>query len=99
MTWPEKEFRKVETPEYCPGSYDLALYCDHENPEHEFREFPHTFTDGYETGSQARKAARRAGWVIHKDRTATCPKCARRLRGDPLLAYRSTTETRSGDNQ
>lgn len=78
--WPEREFRKVATPEWCPGSYDLHLYCDHENPDHSFQEFPHVYGEGFETGGQARAEARRDGWKLHSDGTATCPKCMATLR-------------------
>jgi hypothetical protein len=58
------------------GCYTLDLYCDRENPAHAYKEFPHTFIA--ELGATCRRRAREAGWVFHKDRTASCPKCNRR---------------------
>lgn len=68
-----------ERPEHCPGGYSLHLYCKYQNPEHGFREFPWE-VDDFETYGQAASAARTAGWILHRDRTATCPKCAKALR-------------------
>lgn len=73
------DFRKLSNPLPCPGVYTLDLYCDHESDEHRFREFPQGIVE-YQTGAQARAAARRAGWKLHKDGTATCPKCVARLK-------------------
>ena len=56
------------------GCYALDLYCDRENPAHAYNEFPHQFTD--EMGSRCRAAARTAGWIIHRDGSAICPKCS-----------------------
>lgn len=72
-------FNRVTDPWCCPGTYTLDLYCDHDNDEHEFQEFPHEVS-GHETGSAARAAARRWGWKLHPDGTATCPKCIARLK-------------------
>ena len=55
------------------GGYTLDLYCDHKNKDHEYNEFPHTYYE--QLGSLCRKNARRDGWILHKDGTATCPKC------------------------
>lgn len=74
----EAVFRKRDRPEYCPGCYSLHLYCDHENPAHRSGEFPHEYGQECETGAQARREAREAGWVLHRDNTATCPKCSHR---------------------
>jgi len=73
----DKSFRKLEDPWTLAGCYSLHLYCDHENPEHQWDEFPHEYT--HEQGSTCRKLARENGWVIHRDGTATCPKCSDRL--------------------
>lgn len=56
------------------GCYSLDLYCDCENSEHEYQEFPHEFTDEY--GSKCRSAARKKGWILKRDYTAICPKCS-----------------------
>jgi len=55
------------------GGYTLDLYCDQENENHEYNEFPQKYY--HEQGSVCRARARKAGWVLHKDGTATCPKC------------------------
>lgn len=70
--------RLLENPEYCPGGYDLHLYCKYENDEHGFREFPHEITE-YGTWTASVRAAREYGWLIHADRTAICPKCVTAL--------------------
>ena len=56
------------------GIYDLDLYCDRQNRQHGFEEFPHVYTDEY--GARARKAARKDGWVWHRDGTLSCPMCS-----------------------
>ena len=75
-------------PTQFAGGYTLDLYCDHwsgpiagaerlDTPDgyHSWTEFPHTFIG--ETWGQCAQAARRRGWVIHRNtRTATCPKCS-----------------------
>jgi len=77
----ETVFRLLPNPEKCPGAYDLHLYCKYENPDHRFREFPWEITE-YETYGAAASAARKSGWILHREGTATCPKCAARLK-DP----------------
>ena len=56
------------------GGYTLDLYCDRENPAHEYKEFPHQFT--YETGATCRRVARKKGWILRRNGQAICPKCA-----------------------
>ena len=58
--------------EYSSG-YSLNLYCKWENEEHDFQEFPHEYDS--ETFGECAKAARNRGWIIHRNRLATCPKC------------------------
>ena len=79
MAWPITEFRLLESPNYCPGSYSLHLYCRYENPDHALDEFPHEYDDA-QTYGEAAKNARKKGWILHRDNTATCPKCAARLK-------------------
>lgn len=62
----------------CPGSYDLHLYCKWQNPAHDWDEFPWEVVE-HETRPKAERAARKSGWVFHRDGSATCPKCARLL--------------------
>ena len=61
------------------GCYDLALYCDGPGP-HEYDEFPKHYTD--ELGSVCRRRARKAGWIIGKERDL-CPKCSGKKRTAP----------------
>ena len=68
-----------DEPEVCPGTYDLDLYCKYDNPDHGAYEFPWIIVD-YPTYGQAKRHAQQQGWVIHRDMTATCPKCARALK-------------------
>lgn len=63
---------------YLASGYTIDLYCKYKNPDHVWDEFPHTYF--HEKGSVARSRAKRAGWIIHKDRSATCPKCANKLK-------------------
>lgn len=72
----DTEFRKIPDPIPLAGCYTLDLYCDHDNPEHSWGEFPHTYLD--EQGSRCRQMAREAGWTFHRDGTTTCPKCNER---------------------
>lgn len=76
----ETDFRLLDNPNWCPGSYSLDLYCKYENPEHGFDEFPHSYVE-FQTFAASIRQARRRGWIYHRDGTATCPKCARRLKG------------------
>ena len=55
------------------GCYTMDLYCDHDNKEHEYREFPHQFT-GPDRASCAVQAKMK-GWRFNKNKTRTCPRC------------------------
>lgn len=59
----------------CPGCYSLHLYCKYLNPQHGWDEFPHEI-DQFQTYGHAATFARRRGWKLHRDGTATCPQCA-----------------------
>lgn len=61
-----------EPTEYASG-YTVDLYCRNWGRSHEYDDHKETFF-GHTFGECA-KQARAAGWVIHRDRTATCPKC------------------------
>jgi hypothetical protein len=63
------------SPQFIASGYSLDLYCSYKNAEHKHAEFPHNYS--CEDKKDAYKNAKQAGWVIHKDRTATCPKCAK----------------------
>lgn len=80
MLWPQPEFKKLPSDlvTYCPHGYSMDCYCDHLNPAHKFEEFPHSFIGRSRT--EVFKQARKAGWRIHNDNSATCPKCVAALR-------------------
>lgn len=74
-------FYRQEDPTPCPEGYTLDCYCDHENDEHDYKEFPQAYFTRNER--EAKQAAKKRGWKFHKDGTATCGKCmARKRRGD-----------------
>lgn len=69
------------------GCYTLHLYCDNYTTEsqpfpdehgHAFKEFPHEYT--HELGTECRRMARKAGWLIRADGYALCPKCSGKKR-------------------
>lgn len=73
---------------HCPGIYNLALYCKHtdsncwECKNEKFEtgggcpRFPIEYI--HEFGSVCRTDARKDGWILHRDGTATCPHCKKR---------------------
>lgn len=65
-------------PEHHPAAYSYHAYCRYENRDHDWREFPHE-PEGCQTLGEAVAALRAYGWIIHRDRTGTCPKCAKAL--------------------
>lgn len=75
----EPAFKLRSIPERCPGIYVLHLYCKYENPDHGFEEFPHE-PHPCQTHGEAARMARSWGWSLHRDGTATCPRCAKRLK-------------------
>lgn len=68
---------KVGNPTICPSCYSLDLYCDHWFNGHDFKEFPHCYMG--ETYGQCATKARKSGWLLHRNGTATCPKCCKAL--------------------
>lgn len=87
-------FRKLADPTPCPSAYSLDCYCDHENDEHTFGEFPHGFVGQNER--ECRRDARAAGWRFHTDGTATCRKCMeRKKREKPAGSFRLDEEDQS----
>jgi hypothetical protein len=70
----------LANPIFWAGAYSLHLYCKYENAQHGFDEFPHEIYDCQTYGEAASKA-RSLGWILHRDNTATCPKCALALKG------------------
>ncbi len=68
---------RLPDPTPCPGGYSIDLYCDRlrtDLPNHRIgADFPEQATG--ETRGEAQRAARISGWVLHRDGTATCPRC------------------------
>lgn len=64
--------KPVGSPVFCPYGFTIDLYCKWLNPAHEW---------GSEAAFYGRDRAevfrdfKAAGWVLHKDNTATCPQC------------------------
>ena len=55
----------------------LVLYCDHkDHPKDDYRSVHGEYQEEY--GSICRTMARRDGWILHRDFTATCPLCNKR---------------------
>ncbi len=62
------------------SGYTLDLYCDAENEDHSWQEFPHEYLDP-EKGSACRRMARKAGWIINEGNNyALCPKCNKKTK-------------------
>ena len=68
--------QRLTKPLHYASGYTLDLYCDHHNDDHGFNAGPTTYFG--ETFAECAKQARKEGWVLHKDQTATCPKCTGR---------------------
>lgn len=73
---------KVPDPLPVVGGYTLDVYCDHENDDHEHSAFWPGRVDTFygETKGECMRAARRRGWTIRRDHTATCPICSGKRR-------------------
>ena len=64
---------------YCPHGYTLRLYCKHFSyftrgvcdPDKDYETQPVEYTG--EVGSEVRSKARKDGWTLHRDGSATCP--------------------------
>ena len=73
-----KEMKEVLEPNYLAGGYTLHLYCKYENDKHDWNEFPHEYVeDSKNCKAICFRYARKDGWIIHRDSSATCPKCAK----------------------
>lgn len=66
--------RRTNPLTYAAG-YTLNLYCDQNKQEWDHQTMGEFYA---ETFGECAKSARQRGWVIHKDRTATCPTCNRK---------------------
>ena len=62
------------------GGYALHLYCDNDKNTDDVWDGVHEYGRPLElTGcnfSECRREARQLGWVFHKDKTVSCPKCS-----------------------
>ena len=63
---------RAKDPLHYAAGYSLDLYCDRAVESWKHR---HCSSFYGQTFGQCAKDARAEGWVIHKDRTATCPVC------------------------
>jgi hypothetical protein len=63
---------RAKDPSHYAAGYSLDLYCDSAVDSWKHR---HCSSYYGQTFAQCAKDARSEGWVIHKDRTATCPVC------------------------
>jgi hypothetical protein len=66
------KFSRVHNPNQYASGYTLDLYCDRDRNAWDHR-WDQSFYD--QTFRECAKEARRVGWTIHKDGTATCPVC------------------------
>lgn len=66
----------LDEPIHRVGGYSLHLYCKYESDDHHFDEFPHELYDYLKKDVDA--SVRRRGWIMHRDGTSTCPKCAKK---------------------
>lgn len=74
-----------DQPEHCPGCYVMHFYCKYRNPAHPWQRGSYAYmeeSEGVETRTAAIRQMRNAGWIYHNDGTATCPRCARAIKGD-----------------
>ena len=56
------------------GGYEAHLYCDRQNDDHDWDEFPHVIT-GHTDGECKRKARKRR-WLIKRNGDTLCPLCS-----------------------
>ena len=71
----------VGRPKKIDSAYKADFYCKYNNRAHVEGEFP-LHLEGESWGDTIRKA-RDLGWVVHRDHTATCPKCVAALTMSP----------------
>jgi hypothetical protein len=74
--------KRVENPISCPEGYSMDLYCDRWDGSfdtvHGYAPFPVQYHG--DTRGECAREARRDGWILHTDYTATCPKCSGKRR-------------------
>lgn len=73
-----KKLPLLNDPMPVVGGYSVHIYCKWDNPDAHFLPMGRGEFDG-ETYGECIAAARRKGWVIHRDQTSTCPNCAKEL--------------------
>lgn len=66
---------RVSNPLFYASGYTVDLYCDRKRDPWAHRHCESFFG---ETRKECLRAARKAGWLVRKDRTATCPVCQKR---------------------
>lgn len=71
----------ARSPKKIDSGYNADFYCKYNNRAHTDGEFPAHF-EGESWGDTISKA-RKLGWVVHRDHTATCPKCVAALTMPP----------------
>jgi hypothetical protein len=70
------------SPMPCPGGYTLDAYCKYRATHHKWTpQYPSYGESAYgQTYGECSSDLRKAGWILHRDGTATCPKCAAALK-------------------
>lgn len=68
-------------PRKIDSAYKADFFCKYQNRAHVEGEFP-VHLEGESWGDTISKA-RKLGWVVHRDHTATCPKCVAALAQSP----------------
>lgn len=71
----------ARSPKKIDAAYKADFFCKYQNRAHEEGEFP-VHLEGESWGDTISKA-RKLGWVVHRDHTATCPKCVAALTMSP----------------
>lgn len=74
--------RLSPSPNPCPGCYTLDCYCKYNADHHPWSLLHPGYLDQYmgTTYADCARQARKHGWTLHKDGTATCPRCNKELR-------------------
>lgn len=76
-----KTLKQLKSPKKIDAGFTADFFCKYHNHEHEADEFPYT-VEAMSWGEAINKA-RTVGWIVHRDHTATCPKCAAAMRESP----------------
>lgn len=92
MSDKRQPLQQRDEPNQYAAAYSLDLYCKWVNPDVAYHDFAGPATFMGETFGEAVRDARAKGWIVHRDRTATCPFCAKRTK-----AHRDDSERGQGD--